>query len=164
MRRTGPCHFAAVHRVAGDSVARGSRRPKGSGPRPLALRNRPMTSYHAAHFTEHQQRAAIWRVLSGHLATWVPPESAVLEVGAAYCHWINNVVARRRVAVDIWPGVHFAPDVAARVLDDLRYVLRRSGRLILIQPNFRYAWREYFDDYTHRAVFTDVSLPALLRA
>ena len=35
---------------------------------------------------------------------------------------------------------------------------------ILIQPNFRYAFREYFDDYTHRAVFTDVSLPALLRA
>ena len=33
-----------------------------------------------------------------------------------------------------------------------------------VQPNFRYAWRTYFDDYTHRAVFTDTSLPALLRA
>ena len=33
-----------------------------------------------------------------------------------------------------------------------------------MQPNFRYAWRAYFDDYTHRSVFTDVSLPALLRA
>jgi hypothetical protein len=35
---------------------------------------------------------------------------------------------------------------------------------VVIQPNFRYAWRRYFDDYTHRAVFTDVSLPALLRS
>jgi hypothetical protein len=34
----------------------------------------------------------------------------------------------------------------------------------VVQPNFRYAWRHYFDDYTHRSVFTDVSLPAMLRA
>ena len=34
----------------------------------------------------------------------------------------------------------------------------------MIQPNFRYASRQYFDDYTHRSVFTHVSLPALLRA
>jgi hypothetical protein len=33
-----------------------------------------------------------------------------------------------------------------------------------MQPNFRFESRAYFDDYTHRSVFTDVSLPALLRA
>jgi hypothetical protein len=43
-------------------------------------------------------------------------------------------------------------------------LLRRGGRVILIQPNFRYSWRSYFDDYTHRSIFTDVSLPAMLRA
>lgn len=59
---------------------------------------------------------------------------------------------------------HFAPDVAASVVSDMRRVLRPGGRLLLIQPNFRYAFRRYFDDYTHRAVFSDVSLPALLRA
>jgi SAM-dependent methyltransferase len=166
-----------------------------------ANRLRMTATYHSAHFTEHPQRAAVWRAVSAHLAGFVPPEAAVLEVGAAYCHWINQVAARRRVAVDIWPGVadhagpgveavvldaatgldrlgeaafdvvlasnvleHFEPDVAATVVGAIRRVLKPGGRLILIQPNYRVAWRSYFDDYTHRAVFTDVSLPALLRA
>jgi SAM-dependent methyltransferase len=59
---------------------------------------------------------------------------------------------------------HFAPDTAAKVVRDLFDVLRPGGRLLVIQPNFRYAAATYFDDYTHRAIFTDVSLPALLRA
>ena len=59
---------------------------------------------------------------------------------------------------------HFAADVAASVVGDVAAVLRPGGRVVIIQPNFRYAWRRYFDDYTHRSVFTDVSLPALLRS
>jgi len=59
---------------------------------------------------------------------------------------------------------HFDPDAAASLVDDIASVLRPGGRLLVIQPNFRYAYREYFDDYTHRSVFTDVSLPNLLRA
>lgn len=42
--------------------------------------------------------------------------------------------------------------------------LRPGGRLILIQPNYRYCYRRYFDDYTHCRVFTHVSLPDFLRA
>jgi SAM-dependent methyltransferase len=59
---------------------------------------------------------------------------------------------------------HFEPAVAASVVDDVGRLLRAGGRFIIIQPNFRYAAKQYFDDYTHRAVFTDVSLPNLLRA
>ena len=43
-------------------------------------------------------------------------------------------------------------------------MLSADGRFIIVQPNFRYAYRRYFDDYTHRSVFTDVSLKALLRS
>ena len=35
---------------------------------------------------------------------------------------------------------------------------------LLLQPNFRYCVREYFDDYTHRTIFTHVSLADRLRA
>ncbi len=159
------------------------------------------TTYHSAHFTDDPRRAGVWQAVAAHLSPLIPSEAAVLELGAAYCHWINQVVARRRVAVDIWPGVaehaapgvealtlavatelgrlgaesfdvvlasnvleHFAPDVAAAVVRSVRQALRPGGRLILIQPNFRTAWRRYFDDYTHRAIFTDVSLAALLRS
>lgn len=59
---------------------------------------------------------------------------------------------------------HFDPDVAGSVAADVLAVLRPGGRFILIQPNFRYAYRRYFDDFTHRSVFTDVSLPNMLRA
>lgn len=59
---------------------------------------------------------------------------------------------------------HFAPDTAASVIGDIRTILKPGGRLLIIQPNFRYAYRSYFDDYTHRSVFTDVSLPNLLRS
>jgi cyclopropane fatty-acyl-phospholipid synthase-like methyltransferase len=59
---------------------------------------------------------------------------------------------------------HFAPDMAAAVAADVGHLLRPGGRFLVVQPNFRYAWTSYFDDYTHRSIFTDVSLPAMLRA
>jgi SAM-dependent methyltransferase len=139
--------------------------------------------------------------VASHLAPYVPQDAAVLELGAGYCDWINNVRAARRVALDIRPDLpafaapgvepvvldasvglqslgpssfdvvlasnvleHFAPDIAATVVDGVRMLLRPGGRFVIVQPNFRYAWRHYFDDYTHRSVFTDVSLPAMLRA
>lgn len=160
-----------------------------------------MTSYHDAHLTPDPSRRVVWRAVSDHLARWIPADGAVIEIGAGYCDWINHVRARRRVALDTWPGMvahaaggveprildaatqlgafpdgsfdvalasnvleHFTPDVAATVVDGIARLLKPGGRFLIVQPNFRYASRSYFDDYTHRAVFTDVSLPALLRA
>ena len=40
--------------------------------------------------------------------------------------------------------------------------MKSGGVLILIGPNFRYAYREYFDDYTHKTIFTHVSLADLM--
>ena len=54
-----------------------------------------------------------------------------------------------------WPAID-------RTLDEARRVLKPAGRLLLVQPNFRYCPREYFDDYTHRTVFTHVGLADLL--
>jgi SAM-dependent methyltransferase len=59
---------------------------------------------------------------------------------------------------------HFEPDEAAAVVGNTVRLLREGGRLIVIQPNFRYAYRQYFDDYTHRSTFTHVSLANLLRS
>lgn len=46
----------------------------------------------------------------------------------------------------------------ARVVKELDRVLKNGARVILMQPNYRYAYREYFDDYTHKKVYTHVSL------
>jgi SAM-dependent methyltransferase len=54
-----------------------------------------------------------------------------------------------------WPSIE-------RTLDEVRRALKPSGRLILLQPNFRYCAATYFDDYTHRTIFTHVGLADLL--
>ncbi|MEO5895927.1 MAG: class I SAM-dependent methyltransferase [Vicinamibacterales bacterium] len=59
---------------------------------------------------------------------------------------------------------HFEPDIANRIAGDVAVLLKPGGRFLIIQPNYRYAYRNYFDDYTHRAVFTDVSLANMLRS
>jgi SAM-dependent methyltransferase len=59
---------------------------------------------------------------------------------------------------------HFEPDAAATLVSEIVRLLRPGGRLIAIQPNFRYAYRQYFDDYTHRSTFTHVSLANLFRS
>jgi SAM-dependent methyltransferase len=49
-------------------------------------------------------------------------------------------------------------------LRGFRRKLRAEGTLNILQPNYRYACREYFDDYTHVAVYSHVSLCDLLAA
>jgi hypothetical protein len=39
-----------------------------------------------------------------------------------------------------------------------------SGTLNILQPNYRFAYREYFDDYTHVTVYSDRSLVDFLGA
>lgn len=53
---------------------------------------------------------------------------------------------------------HFDDEELARVMGEVRRVLKPGGTLILLQPNFRLCVKRYFDDPTHKKVFTDASL------
>jgi hypothetical protein len=130
----------------------------------------------------------------------VAPEACVLELGAGYGHFINNIRCRRRIALDSWPGMpqflspgvegivsaatdlsaveeesvdfafasnlfeHLTQNELAATLEQLRHKLKKSGTLNILQPNYRFAYREYFDDYTHVAVYSDRSLADFLGA
>jgi SAM-dependent methyltransferase len=59
---------------------------------------------------------------------------------------------------------HFDREAVPDLVGRIAAVLRPHGRFLIVQPNFKYAYRDYFDDYTHRSIFTHVSLMALLRA
>jgi SAM-dependent methyltransferase len=59
---------------------------------------------------------------------------------------------------------HLDKETLAMCLGLVRRKLRRGGRLIALQPNYRYAYREYFDDYTHVSVWSHVSLSDYLGA
>jgi SAM-dependent methyltransferase len=52
---------------------------------------------------------------------------------------------------------HFTIEEGARILSELHRVLAPRGRLICVQPNFRLEPRRYFDDYTHKQIYTDAS-------
>jgi SAM-dependent methyltransferase len=147
------------------------------------------------------RRERAWRYVTKYLGQFVSEDASVLELGAGYCYFVNNIVAQRRVAVDHseemlrWKG-ELVEGICSDVLDYLRRadadqfdfvlasnffehfdwpqlnemikmirrVIRNEGRLAVIQPNFRLAVGRYFDDYTHKTIFTDVSLADWLRS
>lgn len=53
---------------------------------------------------------------------------------------------------------HLNQDDFSTTLAQVRSKLRPGGTLNILQPNYRFAYREYFDDFTHRAVYSDRSL------
>lgn len=59
---------------------------------------------------------------------------------------------------------HFDDKELVALMGQIRTVLRPGGRLILIQPNYFHAYREYWDDYTHKKAFTHASLSDFLVA
>jgi len=157
--------------------------------------------YFQTRFTEDPRREILWRTLVQHyFQHQIPAESCVLELGAGYGNFINNVRAHRRIAQDQWPDLprhlddgveshvgpvselcfledasidfvfasnlfeHVSQEEFAAVLKQLRRKLKPAGTITLLQPNYRYAFREYFDDYTHRTVYTHVSLCDFLQA
>jgi SAM-dependent methyltransferase len=55
---------------------------------------------------ERRAKAELWRTLyDAFFSRYVRPGACVLDVGAGYCDFINNVQSARRIAVDINPEV-----------------------------------------------------------
>ena len=72
--------------------------------------------YHQSRFTPDSRRDLLWQTLwRAFFCHRVPKNGCVLDVGCGYGQFINNVVARRRIAIDSWPGFasHLVPGVEA---------------------------------------------------
>lgn len=157
--------------------------------------------YRRTRFRPDANRETLWRTLCrAYFQRLIESEFHVLELGAGYANFINNIECRARTAVDLWPELprHTHGGVAAHVgsvteleflqdqsvdfvfasnlfehltqaqfvdvLEQLRRKVRSGGTLNIVQPNYRRAYKEYFDDYTHRTVYSDVSLCDFLEA
>jgi SAM-dependent methyltransferase len=159
------------------------------------------TEYFETRFAHDERREKLWQVLwESVFQQWIAPQDAVLELGAGYGHFINQVKSRRRIALDMWPGFrdylkpgieahvgpvaelgflgpksvdfafasnlfeHISQEDLAEVLRQLRESLTEKGTLNIVQPNYYYCYREYFDDYTHRTIYSHTSLRDFLEA
>lgn len=145
---------------------------------------------------ELARKHAIWKVLCRNFfSRYIKPTDTVVDIGAGYCEFINNIPAGQRIAVDLNPEVaRFAgPDVRVvndsciainalpadsadvvfmsnflehlpdkqLVLDTFREahrILNNNGRIIVLQPNIRFLYAEYWDFFDHHTPLSDRSL------
>ena len=159
-----------------------------------------MTSaYHKVRLGHQGKRSVVWAALwRYYFRHRIDASDTVLDLGCGYGDFINHVIAKRRIALDLWPefvthigpGIetlvasltdlsaledgtidyafasnvveHVTKDEFASLLACLKTKLSARGRLTLIQPNYRYASAEYFDDYTHVSIWSHVSLADFL--
>ena len=75
-------------------------------------------SYHDTRLPYDSKREILWKTLCRrYFQPLIAPDACVLELGAGYGHFINNIRCARRIAIDQWAGLkkHLAPDVEAKI-------------------------------------------------
>ncbi|TAE67399.1 MAG: methyltransferase [Oscillatoriales cyanobacterium] len=150
-----------------------------------------------------QAKVALWKVLIDEfLQDYVPPESAVLDIGGGYCEFINQIRAGEKCLIDLNPDSKLFADADVKVLNidvlnldkhtsfsqqfDRIFIsnffehlrskeeliqiisfcfeaLKPEGSLLVIQPNFKYSFKEYYDFIDHQLPITHLSLQELLQ-
>ncbi len=157
-------------------------------------------SYSQTRYVYNPNREPVWKEICRYLQKrYIPVTSKILDVGAGYCHFINNIPGAEKHALDTSPIIleyanenvithvqsctnmesissdffdvvfasnlfeHLTREELCQTLSELNRVLKPKGNLILIQPNYRYCYREYFDDYTHLQVFSHIAMCDLLK-
>lgn len=155
--------------------------------------------YFNTRFQYDPRRAQVWKPVTDYIQQkYVAQDARVLDLGAGYCDFINNVKASEKYALDVFEHLdeyaaddvttfkrsctdlsplgdnsldvvfasnlfeHLTHDELLATIAEVRRVLRPDGRLILLQPNFKYCYKTYFDDYTHLQIFTAEGMYDLL--
>lgn len=136
---------------------------------------------------EWEERDKIWMVLCrSFLQRYVRPSDTVLDVGAGYCEFINNIQCGKKYAVDLNEETRdFAheevtvlqtrasalSDIGDETIDvafasnffehleskdellatlwEIGRVMKSGGRLLILQPNIKYSYKDFWDFFDH---------------
>ncbi|MCM8757679.1 MAG: class I SAM-dependent methyltransferase [Candidatus Omnitrophica bacterium] len=132
------------------------------------------------------------------LQKYISTDAVVLDLGAGYCSFINNIKAKRKIAVDLNPDVrkfadsnveviigssvdmhqidsesidvvftsnfleHLSKEDIVKTLKEVYRVLKKGGKFLIIQPNIRYCYRDYWQFFDHISPLDDRSLVEIL--
>lgn len=140
-------------------------------------------------------RKKMWGVLcNDFFQSYVPNDAVVLEIGAGYCEFINNIKAQRKLALDLNPDVkkfanndievfasssanmnqikdnscdiaftsnffeHLSKPDIVKTIKETHRVLKLSGRFLILQPNIRFCYKDYWNFFDHITPLDDRSL------
>jgi SAM-dependent methyltransferase len=150
---------------------------------------------------EKERKNALWKVLcSSFFQQYISEEAYVLDVGAGFCEFINNITCREKYAIDLNENIssYANPDVhvthgaledfsithsgifdivfmsnflehlrskenVLQVLAESYRLLKNNGCILVMQPNIRYLYREYWDFFDHHIPISDKSLVEALK-
>jgi len=150
---------------------------------------------------EQQQKIYLWKILcKDFLQKYIKITDVVLDIGAGYCEFINNIQCETKYAVDIDENiikfaskevkvfqtqsadlsciddgiinVAFASNFfehlkdkneIIKTLKEIYRVLKKGGKFLIIQPNIKYTYKEYWDFFDHYIPITHLSLIEALK-
>ena len=144
-------------------------------------------------------RKNMWKFLCDHfLQKYIQKESTVLDVAAGYCEFINNIRARKKIALDYNPDIkkfaennvkviisnstkmkklnnncinvvftsnffeHLTKEDIVKTIMEIHRVLKKDGKFLIIQPNIRFCYRDYWMFFDHITPLDDRSLSEVL--
>lgn len=148
---------------------------------------------------EAAERHALWKILIECVfRKYVGADDTVLDLGAGFCEFINNIKAGKRIAVDLSPhvkdsagvGVHAIVSSSSRLkgvgdsevdvvfssnllehlerkeivktIREVHRVLKKGGRFLLLVPNYKYAYRDYWNFFDHVTPLDHLSVREVL--
>jgi len=149
---------------------------------------------------EIKKRKGLWKVLcDDYFSKFIAKTDTVVDLGAGYCEFINNIKCDRKIAVDLnsHPKQYAEDDVEViispatsiaqirdgyadvvfssnfwehmrdrkemkKALSEVKRILKPSGKLIILQPNIRYSYKEYWDFFDHIIPLSHKSMEEIL--
>ena len=155
--------------------------------------------YHRRLGKDIEFRKEMYHVLcSEFFQKYIPENAVVLDIAAGYCEFINNIKAKKRIALDLNPDVkqfagkdvkvvissstdmeqiesgtvdvaftgnffeHLSKDDIVKTIKEVCRVLRKDGKFLILQPNIRYCYKDYWMFFDHLTPLDDRSLSEVL--
>jgi ubiquinone/menaquinone biosynthesis C-methylase UbiE len=155
--------------------------------------------YHRRFGENIESRNKIYQILcNDFFQNYIPTNAVILDVGAGYCEFINNIHAKKKIALDKNPDIkkfakkdvqfmissstdmkqikdgsidvvfisnffeHLNKNEIIKTINEIYRVLQKNGNFLILQPNIRYCYKDYWMFFDHITPLDDRSLSEIL--